>query len=108
MDFYKEYNPTSYELLHHAIGEDGVGCPCRESKSTAVAMGNFDSFADIDILLSSALFIPMLNVVYCLMKLTQIRDIFVCNFMQSIKVCQNELTRMFIDPSTAYNTVEFA
>ena len=77
-------------------------------KSAAVAAGNFDSLADVDIPLSLALFVPILNAVHCLIKLTQARDIFVCDFIQSIKVCQNKLARMFIDPSTTYHTVEFA
>jgi len=95
---------SSYTTLLVKMGMDARVSP----KSTVVATGNFDFLVDVDVLLSLALFIPMLNKVHCLIKLTQAHDIFVCDFMQSIKVCQNELARMFIVPSTAYYTVEFA
>ena len=82
--------------------------PSAGHKGSARAAANFDALSDVQTLLSLACFIPMLNDVHCLIKLSQARDIFICDFMQSIKVCQNELAHMFIDLETAYGTVEFS
>jgi len=51
------------------------------SKSNAAVAANFDQLSDVDILLSLACFIPIVNIVHCLIKLTQARDIFIYNFM---------------------------
>jgi len=77
-------------------------------KTTGIVVGNFSFFLDIEVIFSLALLILMLNVVHSLIKLIQARDIFVCDFMQSIKIYQVELGRMFIDPSSVFSRMEFA
>jgi hypothetical protein len=62
---------------------------------------------DIKVPLSLACFIPLLDVVYYLIKLSQACDIFICDFMQAIKVCQEELARKFIDGDTAFSKSDF-
>jgi hypothetical protein len=59
------------------------------------------------VLLSLACFIPLLDAVYYLIKLSQARDIFICDFMQAITVCQEELARKFIDGDTAFSKSDF-
>ena len=58
---------------------------------------NFHLLANIEVLLSLSCFIPLLDVVYSLMKFSQEINIFICDFMQGVKVCQGELARRFID-----------
>jgi len=41
----------------------------------------FDILANIEVVLCLACFIPMLNAMHCLIKLSQARDIFVYDFM---------------------------
>jgi len=82
---------TKYSALLVKIGVDmilGLG-----HKSHAWAIDNFNLLVDIKVLLSLALFIPLVNAVHALIKLSQARDIFVLNFLQMIKLCQNELAR---------------
>jgi len=50
-------------------------------KANVVAIGNFGSLSNMEVLLSLAVFIPMLNVVHCFIKLTQARDIFIYDFL---------------------------
>ena len=58
----------------------GVGMiPADVYKDPAGAKENFDLLADIEVLLSLACFIPLLDIVYHLMKLSQERDIFICD-----------------------------
>lgn len=76
-------------------------------KPVAGAADIFDLFSDIEVVLSLACFIPLLNAVYSLMKLSQARDIFICDFLQVVKLCQQELARLFIDRETTYNSHDF-
>jgi len=76
-------------------------------KFVAKAGNNFDLLVDVEVLLSLACFIPLENVVHSLMKLSQTLDIFICDFLQIVKVCQQELAWMFIDGSTAFNKQDF-
>jgi hypothetical protein len=59
------------------------------------------------VLLSLAYFIPLLDAVYYLIKLSQACDIFICDFMQAIKVYQEELARKFIDRDTTFSKSDF-
>ena len=76
-------------------------------KVVAGSANNFDSLSDVEVSLSLACFIPLVNLVYSLMKKPQARNIFVCNFLQAVKVCQSEFARLFIDGTTAYNKDDF-
>jgi hypothetical protein len=76
-------------------------------KSNARTGDNFDLLMDIEVLLSLACFIPLLDVVHYLIKLFQARDIFMCDFMQAIKVCHEELARQFINGATAFCKSDF-
>ena len=64
--------------------------------------------ADVEVLLTLACFIPLLDAIYHLMKLSQERDYFICDFMQAVKVCQGELARWFIDAPSAFSTDDFS
>ena len=55
--------------------------PTDSYKVLAGAKENFDLLADVEVLLSLACFIPLLDVVYHLMKLSQEKDIFISDFM---------------------------
>jgi hypothetical protein len=76
---------SEYMSLMVKMGFDMVGAPGQ--KPNARAGDNFDLLVDIEVLLSLACFIPLLDVVYYLIKLSQACDIFICDFMQAIKVC---------------------
>ena len=57
-------------------------------RSQMLGLGTIvDLLVDMKVLLSLACFIPLLDVVYYLIKLFQACDIFICDFMQAIKVC---------------------
>ena len=71
-------------------------------RPSTVAATNFDYFSNIEVLLSLSCFIPILNVVHCLIKLSQACDIFICDFLQVVKLCQPDLARMFIDDPTTF------
>ena len=61
---------------------------------------------DIEVLLSLACLMPLLNV-HCLIKFGQSLDVFICNFLQAVKVCQSELAYKYIDATTAFKKEDF-
>ena len=76
--------------------------PAPSHKVSAGAKENFDLLADVEVLLLLACFIPLLDAINHLMKLLQEKDIFICDFIQAMKICQGELPRRFIDAPSAY------
>lgn len=96
---------SEYRTLLMKMGVDMTAAPGH--KPNATATDNFDQHADIELLLSLALFIPLVNAVHSLIKLSQARDVFICDFLQAVKLCQSELARMFIDGTTTYNKSDF-
>ena len=51
------------------------------------ATNNFDSLIDMKILLSLACIQPLLTYMHVLMKISQAKDVYICNFIQVVKVC---------------------
>ena len=96
---------SEYTTLMVKMGFDmtlGLG-----QRSNAGARDNFDYFVDIEVLLSLACFIPLVDAVHYLIKLSQAQNIFICDFMQAIKLCQEELARKIVDGATAYSGSDF-
>jgi len=77
------------------------------SKIPIGSVDNFDLLADIEVLLCLALFIPPINVVHYLIKISQSHDILIYDFMSSMKLCQNELICMFVDALPTFNKIDF-
>jgi len=75
-----------------------------EAKANPIVATNFGYMVDVEILLSRTCFIPLLNVVHYLIKLSQSHNVFICDFRQSIKVCQADLVRMFVDDAMTFTT----
>jgi hypothetical protein len=96
---------SEYTTLMVKMGFDMT--PAHGQRSNAGAGDNFDMLVDVEVLLSLACFIPLLDAVHYLAKFFQARDIFICDFMQAIKVCQDELARKFIDGATAFGESDF-
>jgi len=96
---------AEYITLIVKMGQDMTPSPGH--KTHVGTVDNFDVLVDIEVLLSLALFIPLLNAMHVLIKLSQARDIFVCDFMQAIKLCQSELARLFIDCESSYSKEDF-
>jgi len=76
---------NKYKTLMVKMGLD-ISLSIGQKSNIGVA-GNFDFLVDVEVLLSLACFIPIFHAVHCLIKLTQAHDIFICDFMQAIKIC---------------------
>jgi hypothetical protein len=96
---------SEYTTLMVKMGTDMT--PGLRQRSNAGPGDNFDYLVDIEVLLSLACFIPLLDVVHYLIKLSQAPDIFICDFMQAIKLCQEDLARKFVNGAMACSRSNF-
>lgn len=76
-------------------------------KTCARVAVNFDLPVDIEVLLSLTLFIPLVNAVHALIKLSQAKDILVFDLMQGIRLCQSKLIRLFIERDSIFTKDNF-
>ncbi len=79
----------------------------QKQKVTSIAADNFDTLVDLEVLLSLSVIQPLLSCVHVLMKFSQARDVFICDFIASVKVCQQELVSKYIDPVTSWSQKDF-
>jgi uncharacterized membrane protein len=63
---------------------------------------NLDLLCDLHMLLGLSCLLPLLEVVNALIKFAQGRDVFIYDFVATIKICQIYLYMMYLDPSSNY------
>jgi len=69
-----------------------------------VAWKNLNSLCDVEVILG----LPcILECVHALIKVTQNKDVFVCNFVEVVKVAQQEPYRFCCDPYTKFENLVF-
>jgi len=51
--------------------------------------------------------LPLLESIDTLVNFAQKRDVYICDFVAAVKVCQGDLHRMYEDYGTAFNCDEF-
>ncbi len=73
-----------------------------DSLTIALTISNLELFYDVEILLSLVCLVPMLEIFYALVKFAQLCDIFVCDFVATMKICQNDLNKLYIDHFLAF------
>lgn len=51
--------------------------------------------------------LPLLEAIDTLVNFAQKRDVYICDFVAAVKVCQGSLYRMYEDKATSYSSDEF-
>jgi hypothetical protein len=97
---------SEYKTLIVKMGLDMTPAP--NHRVPAGAAANFDFLVDLEVLLSLCCIMPLLNAVNRLIKLSQARDVFICDFLEALKLCQQDLAQKYIDPASAFNHVDFS
>ncbi len=57
----------------------------------------FFGFTNVETLLSLNTMMPMLKAVHSLIKFAQLKDVFVCDFIIVVKICERDVYCMFCD-----------
>ncbi len=62
------------------------------------AKSNLSLFIDVEtLLLGLNVMMALLKVVHSLIKFTQLKDVFVCDFITTMKICEGDMYYMFYD-----------
>lgn len=88
----EEPKKKAHEWILHSIDQDGVG----------FVKVNFELLCDIKVLYGLIVLLTLLKEVKNLMKLAQAWNIFVANYVASIKFCQVYLFSHFVNPSITF------
>jgi hypothetical protein len=62
-----------------------------KSSKNDVALKNLNSLCDVEFILGLPCILLMLECVHTLIKIAQNKDVFMCDFVESIKLAQHEL-----------------
>jgi hypothetical protein len=63
----------------------------KDSSSLMATQVNFELLCDVNLLISLSYLMPMLETIHALIKFTHKRDVFVCDYVVTIKICQGQL-----------------
>ncbi len=64
-------------------------------------------FCDLELIFGLHAILPLLNYVYTLIKFAHFRNIFVCDFIDVMKICQLELYWFYNDPYNKFDDLTF-
>jgi hypothetical protein len=76
------------------------------SKSKHVR-NNLDLLCDLELVLGLPCILPMLEVVHTLIKYAQRWDVFICEFLDIMKLAEVELYQLYVDPLCKYDDLAF-
>jgi hypothetical protein len=65
------------------------------------------NLCDTNIILGLPCILPMLEYVNGLMKFVQSRDVFMCDYITTVKHCQADLYKMYINLNTSFQAKNF-
>jgi uncharacterized membrane protein len=74
----------------------------QENMSIVQARLNLDLICDIHTLLALFCLLPLLEVVNYLIKFAKGRDVFICDFVIIVEICQVYFFMMYFDPMITY------
>ncbi len=71
------------------------------------SQGQLLSLCDFDTILGLPCVLTMLKFVNALMKFTQARNVFMCDYILVVKICQTDLYKMYKDSQTLFQLESF-
>jgi hypothetical protein len=60
----------------------------KDNPSIMFTKVNFELLCDVNLFIFLSCLLPMLEIIHALIKFTKKRDVFVCNYVATIKICQ--------------------
>jgi hypothetical protein len=78
-----------------------------KSSKNDQALKNLNAMCDVELILGLTCILPLLQCVHMFIKIVQAKDVFVCDFAESIKQMQQELYRLYYDPYTKFDDPTF-
>jgi hypothetical protein len=78
-----------------------------DSPTNQQAKLNNENLCDLQVLLGLGCILPLLESIHALIKFTQIRDVYVCDLMVAIMVCQCDIYMMYCDETSKFTIDNF-
>jgi hypothetical protein len=78
-----------------------------KSSKSEVVQKDLSALCDVEFILGLPFVFPLLECVHVLIKVTKNIDVFVCDFVESIKVAQQKLYKLYYDLITKYGGPNF-
>jgi hypothetical protein len=72
-----------------------------------MALRNLNVMCDVEFILGLPCILPLFKCVHMLIKIAQCRDVFVCDFVEGIKLAQHKLYRLYCDPYIKFDDPTF-
>jgi hypothetical protein len=79
----------------------------QDSTTNKFVVVNYELLCDVDAIMGFICVILMLEFVQILSKYAQNRKIFVCDFVNNVKLCQVDLHKKYCDEDNKYNCTDF-
>jgi hypothetical protein len=97
---------SEYRTLVQKMQEDSL-----DSTSTFASRessrANLELLLDISVPIALTCFLPLLETLHYLVKFSQQRDVFICDYLAAVKVCQGQLYSLYLDPATCFRSDSF-
>jgi hypothetical protein len=101
-----EYKTLVVKMCEDLVVKEPALTP-KQQTSKEFARRNLDMLCDISTLLALPCLMPLLDCVNSLMKFAQSSDLFISDFVATVKICQADLFMMYVDPTTSFQKLHF-
>jgi hypothetical protein len=71
------------------------------------ALRNLNAMCEVELILVLHDIVPLLECVHMFIKITQGKNIFVCDYVENIKLAQHEFYMLYCDPHTIFDDPTF-
>lgn len=91
---YLEYHPLIAKMHVENVKSDGVG-------------KKLSCLCDVEVILRLSCIIPLFECVHALIKIAYRKNIFVCNFVDFVKIVQQKFYQFYCDPYVKFEDLTF-
>jgi hypothetical protein len=72
-----------------------------------VARSNLQKLLDLELIFGLHCILPLLELIHTLIKYTQGKDVYICDFVEAIKMCKVKLYELYIDHECKFKDEAF-
>jgi len=100
-----DFNVVPYKMNYKILGL--VVNMFKDQVTNIATKANLDLLCDVETFLSLTYIIPSLEFVQSLSKFGQTHDVFICDFVRIMKVCEDDIYEMYCDLVIKYSSKDF-
>ncbi len=93
------FNPTKWVMSMYM---PLVAKMVKDGPFIRITKMDFELFCDVNLLISLSCLLPMLQTIYVLIKFTHKKDVFVCDYVATIKIYLGQMYSHYYYPMTKY------